>query len=440
MLQSPVVKAVLVGAIVLLLLIPLAMVRGLIDERSGTRSAAEAEVSAKWGGPQNLGGPILVVPYVVRIRDEKGRVELETEYAILLPRGLAIDGEMTPEIRYRGIYPVPLYSARLTVRGEFNSEDLAALRIPEPDVRWQDAVLSMSVPDLRGLRQSVRLAWAGSAIDFEPGAGAGSFFPSGIHARVGGHLSSNLGSPAPFEFELGLHGSGQLTFLPLGRETRAALASPWPSPSFMGSFLPDTRTVTAGGFTAEWRLFYLGRSYPQAWRAGEVDPNVVMSAAGGVSLHQTVDQYQKSTRSAKYGILFLALTFGVYFLLEVLSRLRVHPFQYLLVGFALVLFYVLLLSLSEHLGFDPAYVLAAAATIGLISGYSAFVLRGRRHAAGIGMLLSGLYGYLYVLLQLEDYALLLGAFGLFLALGAVMWITRRVDWYALSEWRRSESS
>jgi inner membrane protein len=150
-------------------------------------------------------------------------------------------------------------------------------------------------------------------------------------------------------------------------------------------------------------------------------------------MHQTVDEYQKSTRSAKYGILFLALTFGAYFLLEVLSRLRIHPFQYLLVGFALLLFYVLLLSLSEHLGFDRAYVLAASATIGLIAGYSAFVLRGVRHAFEIGALLSGLYGYLYVLLRLEDYALLLGALGLLLALGAVMWITRRVDWYALQE-------
>jgi inner membrane protein len=433
MVQSPVVKALLVGVIVILLLIPLMMVRGLIDERSGTRSAAEAEVSAKWGGAQNLGGPILVVPYIVRTLDSTGRIEISTMYATLLPRALEIDGEMTPEIRYRGIYAVPLYSARLAFRGEFRPEDLAALRIPEADARWQEAVLSVSVPDLRGLRQSVRLAWGDSEIDFEPGAGAGSCFSSGIHARVGERSPSSPGSPISFDFDLQLNGSGQLTFLPFGQDTRVTLASTWPSPSFMGSFLPDTRTVTADGFTAEWRLFYLGRSYPQQWRAGEVDPNLVTASAAGVSLFLSVDQYQKSMRSAKYGILFLALTFGAYFLFEVVSRLRIHVFQYLLIGFALVLFYVLLLSLSEHIGFDQAYAVAATATIALISGYSAFVLPGLRHAAGIGMLLSGLYGYLYVLLQLEDYALLLGAAGLFLTLAAVMWITRRVDWYALQE-------
>jgi inner membrane protein len=431
MLQSPVLKALLVGAIVLLLLIPLAMVQGLIEERSGTRGAAEAEVSARWGGPQNLGGPILVVPYIVRARDYRGQVEVSTSYATVLPRKLEIQGEMTPEIRYRGIYAVPLYSAGLAIRGEFRPDDLAALRIPEADVRWQDALLSMGVPDLRGLRQSVRLAWGDSEIDFEPGAGVGSFFSSGIHARVGERLSIN-GSTS-FAFDLQLNGSGQLTFLPFGQETHATLASRWASPSFIGSFLPDTRTVTADGFDAEWRLFYLGRSYPQQWRAGEVDSNLVTASSAGVSLFLSVDQYQKSMRSAKYGILFLALTFGAYFLFEVVSRLRIHPFQYLLIGVALVLFYVLLLSFSEHVGFDRAYAVAAAATIALISGYSGFVLRGIRHAAGLGVLWSGLYGYLYVLLQLEDYALLLGALGLFLTLSAVMWITRRVDWYAFQE-------
>lgn len=431
--QSPVLKSLLIGVLIVLLLIPLGMVGALIHERQGTRAAAELEVSAKWGSRQTLGGPILLVPYVVRTTDSNGQVRVTTSLATLLPRLLEIEGALTPEIRYRGIFEVPLYAARLDVHGAFALDEIFELKIPEADVRWADAVLSVGVPDPRGIRQTVRLHWNDRELDFEPGAGTGSVFSSGIHAAVGGILGASPPPSQSFQFELGLNGSGQLAFLPVGQDTRLSLASPWPDPSFTGAFLPDARTVTASGFSADWKLFYLGRSYPQQWKAGEVDANVLQTSATGVDLILPVDEYQKSMRSAKYGILFLVLTFGAYFLFEILGRLRIHPFQYLLIGFALVLFYVLLLSFSEHLGFDTAYAIAASGTVGLIAGYSGFVLRRPGRVAGVGALLGGLYLYLYVLLQLEDYALLLGAVGLFVALATVMWITRRVNWYALYE-------
>lgn len=431
--RSPILKAGLVGALVALLLIPLGMVMALVHERQGTRASAEREVSEKWGSRQCVGGPVLLVPYVVRTTDSNGRTHVATSHATLLPRRLAIEGELTPEIRYRGIYEVPLYAARLDFEGAFALDEVLDLGIPEADLRWTDAVLSVGIPDPRGIRRSPTLQWGDVELAFEPGAGTGSLFPSGIHAPVGEILGGSREPSRSFHFELGLNGSRELTFLPVGEDTRVRLGSSWPDPSFTGAFLPERRSITASGFTAEWQLFYLGRSYPQRWKAGEVDANVVNASAAGVDLLLPVDAYQKSLRSAKYGILFLVLTFGTYFLFEVLGRLRIHPFQYLLIGLALVLFYALLLSLSEHLGFDRAYSIAATGTVALIVGYSGFILGGAGRVAEIGALLGSLYLYLYVLLQLEDYALVLGALGLFFILGAVMWITRRVDWYALQE-------
>jgi inner membrane protein len=423
--------AALVGFLILVLLIPLAMVQGLIDERRATRDAAEREVSEKWGGPQNLGGPTLIVPYRYQVPDAKGGLRTCTGQAAFLPEVLEIRGEIEPEIRYRGIYEVPLFTARLAFRGSFAPPDFTALKIPPSDVSWEDAIVSAGISDMRGIREAVRLDWDQVALDFGPGAGSGSVFPAGVHARVGQPNRAGLDKAHNFAFELELRGSKQLTFLPLGRETRLSLASSWPSPSFMGAFLPDARTVTASGFTADWRLFYLGRSYPQQWTQNQIALNQLSQSSAGVSLELVVDSYLKSTRSAKYGILFLALTFGTFFLFESLKRLAIHPFQYLLVGFALVLFYLLLLSISEHASFGTAYLMAAAATIALIGGYTAYVLQARGRVIGMTTLLGGLYGYLYVLLQLEDYALLLGAVGLFVCLAAVMWITRKVDWYAL---------
>lgn len=440
--QSPVLKAILVAVLIGLLLLPLGMVMALIHEREATRKAAEREVSEKWGAQQTVGGPVLLVPYLIRAVDANGKSQIVTAHATVLPRSLEIEGELTPEIRYRGIFEVPLYTVELRVAGTFAPEEISELSIPATDILWGDAVLSVGIPDPRGIRQSVTLGWDGTELGFEPGAGTGSLFPSGIHVGIG-DLRSASGELVPhaFQFALTLNGSRHIAFIPAGRDTRLRLASAWPSPSFTGAFLPDSRTVTADGFSAEWQLFYLGRSYPQRWKAGEVDPGVVHASAAGVDLVLPVDTYLKSMRSAKYGVLFLIATFGAYYLFEILGRSRIHPFQYLLVGAALVVFYVLLLSLSEHVRFDLAYGLAAAATLGLILGYSRFILGGAGRLAGLGAGLVGLYLFLYVLLQLEDLALLLGSIGLFLALASVMWVTRRVDWYALqNELEREHTS
>jgi inner membrane protein len=228
-----------------------------------------------------------------------------------------------------------------------------------------------------------------------------------------------------------LSGGGSLSFLPLGDETTVTLASAWPAPSFTGAFLPTERTVSADGFTARWTVPSMARPFPQAWRAGEVDTGVLFGSSFGASLMAPVDVYQKVTRSVKYGALFLLLPFLVFFLFEVLGGLRVHPLQYLLVGFAECLFYLLLLSLAEHLPFVAAYLAAAGAATLMVTLYASAVLHSWRRALLLAPALAAAYGFLYTTLQSEDFALLIGSIGLFVILGLVMVLTRRVDWYRI---------
>jgi inner membrane protein len=427
-LQSPILRAAAIGALILLLLIPLGMVGMLVGERETNRMTVEREVAEKWGGQQSLVGPILSVPYRYRTQGPNGEVLTHVGYTRFLPSILDIEGDLRPEIRYRGIYEVALYEVGLKWSGEFERPDLGLWKIPPEDVLWDEAVLTVGIPDLRGIKRAIVANWGEETLGFEPGTGGVSFCASGIHARVPRLEASEN---TRFSFELGLNGSRDLLFAPLGKETRLSLSSSWPSPSFTGQFLPESREVTPDGFSAEWNISYLTRPFPQQWRDGEVAPELLTQWMGGVTLFQPVDSYAKTGRTTKYGVLFLFLTFAVYFLFEILGRIRVHPFQYLLVGFALCLFYLLLLSLSEHIGFGTAYLLASAGTVGLIAVYSGSVLGSLGRAAAIGAGLAGLYSYLYVLLQLEDYALLLGSLGLFGLLSAAMVLTRRVDWYAV---------
>ncbi len=429
--RSPILRAAVIGVLILLLLVPLAMVGVLVGERETTRMTVEREVAEKWGGQQALVGPILSVPYRYRTQGPSGEVLTHVAFARFLPSVLDIEGEVRPEIRYRGIYEVVLYDVGLKWSGEFTRPDLGRWKIPQEDVLWDEAVLVVGIPDLRGIKRAIVANWGEETLSFQPGNGGVSLCASGIHARLPRLEPAASSGPVRFSFELRLNGSRELLFAPLGKETRLKLSSSWPSPSFTGQFLPESREVTADGFSAEWNISYLTRPFPQEWRESEVPSELLGQWMAGVTFFQPVDSYAKTGRTTKYGVLFLFMTFAVYFLFEILGRLRIHPFQYLLVGFALCLFYLLLLSLSEHLGFGKAYLLASAATVGLIAAYSGSVLGSFWRAAAIGAGLSGLYSYLYVLLQLEDYALLLGSLGLFALLAAAMALTRRVDWYAV---------
>ena len=426
-------KLLVLGGLVLVLLIPVATVLGLVREREGRAAEVRREIGERWGGEQTLGAAVLTLPYHGL---EAGRPAVRQLH--LLPAEVHWQGELTPHIRNRGIFEVPVYEARLRATGWFAPRALAPLGVEPASVLWDRATLTLGVSDLRGIQERVELEWPGGGgrrLPFLPGSASPEALPTGLQVPLGGLGLGAASDRLPFSFEIVLRGTETLSFLPLGEVTTVRLASPWPDPGFSGAFLPRQRRLGPEGFSARWEVPYFGRGYPQAWRDGGEQPRqlagLVPSSAFGVTLVRPADQYQQTERSAKYAVLFILLTFTTLFLLELLSPVRLHPVQYLLVGFALCLFYVLLLALGEHLGFPAAYATAAAAVVALVTLYARSLLGSWRRIAPLALALAGLYGFLYSLLVAQDYALLLGAAGLFLVLALVMYLTRHLDWWSL---------
>lgn len=432
-----------VTVLVLLLLIPLGMIHSVLRERWERRDDAVAGITAVWGQGQSVIGPVLIVPYRYTFKSWKeqtsatGRLEkvevIETAIAnaYFLPATLHISGEITPKELRRGIYRAVVYSSELELSGEFARPDFDRLRIAEQDVLWDEAMVGLAVPDLRGVTETLQLGWGDRQIPLQPGSKLKGF-SSGIHARIGG-WRDHPGN-VPWKLKLTLNGSGGLRFTPVAERNRVQLKSPWPDPSFQGAFLPSERTVDAAGFAASWQLSQYGRDYAQQWTdqdaAAGLTANSAANSLFGVDFLSGIDAYRTVERATKYGVLFMALVFTAFFLFEMLSALRIHPFQYALVGAALCLFYLSLLSLSEFIAFGLAYLAAATATTLLIWFYCAAVLKSGRRSLIVAGLLTGIYGFLYVTLRLQDYSLLMGSTGLFIALALVFQITRKINWYA----------
>jgi inner membrane protein len=435
--RSPGFKFFLVAALILLLSIPLALVWFLVSERESRSAAVTAEVAQLFGARQQIIGPLLIVPYTVsvtRVQNDKTIEGTEERYAVFLPDDFTASGEAESEIRRRAIYDVTLYKARLTISGRFPSPDI---RLVDPDaasVRWRDAFLSLALSDVSDLKQAAAIRIGGNqALGFEPSIGLPNNAAPGLHARLFPVGASIDQPPAAFSFEteLAFNGSSSLTIAPIGRETRISLSSDWPHPSFSGAFLPDTREVTKDGFTASWRVPHLARSIPQAWRVAASQPyihNELHAVASGVDFFVPVDYYALVNRSAKYGLMFLAVAFFGVLVLELTSGRRVHAVQYVFVGLAMILFYILLLSLSEHIGFTGAYLIASAATAGMVSLYVGRSLQSAARGGIMLMVFLILYGLLYLILRLEDYALLAGAVAGFVMLTVTMFATLRVNW------------
>ncbi|HEX8618933.1 MAG TPA: cell envelope integrity protein CreD [Thermoanaerobaculia bacterium] len=435
-----IVELIILGALALVLTLGLAMIGGLVNERAQRAANVRSEIASSWGQRQIVGGPVLVVPFYVRYIDVNGKPAVMKERARFLPARLKTSGRLHPDRRQRGIYDTVLYRAHLGVEGTFTRPDLSMWNIPPADVLWNEAVITIGITDLRGIGGNPAIKWRGSDVKFSGGTGDARLWTTGLNAPV--PISAET-LEYPFSFDLRLNGSEEISFLPLGGETIVELESAWADPSFSGAYLPESRTVTQSGFKARWNVSSLARSYPQQWRdRGDEERNAfnsVAASAFGVGLFSPVGHYQKAERSIKYGVLFIMLTFLTFFLYELLSPVTLHPVQYFLVGGALCLFYLLLLSISEHATFGIAYAIGSAATVALISAYSAALLQSRLRVLGLTGVLALLYGYLYVLLQLEDWALLMGSIGLFLILALVMYATRRVDWGSAHTGRISEA-
>lgn len=421
--QATTIKGIIIFVLVLVLLIPASMVESLIYERQSRREEAVSEVSGKWGARQTLAGPFLALPYEVVSRDDKGKeTDRHIEYAYFLPDELKINGDVTPEKRYRGIFEVILYSGKLSLEGSFSQPETANLIPSGATVLWDRARLILGIPDLRGLEDQVKLQWNEENKVFDPGVPVPDLVTSGINAPV----RVQAGSPWHFKIDAALKGSGALFFTPVGKITDVSLKSPWSDPSFTGAFLPDQKHISATGFDADWKVLNLNRNYPQQWLQDQ-QVNYTESAFG-VEFLLPVDNYQKSTRSVKYAILFISLTFLTVFFVEMRQRSRVHPFQYALIGLALVIFYTLLVSISEHTSFDAAYLISALMTVGLTGLYARSLFSSNRMALLVGGALSLLYGFLFVVLQQQDYALLIGSFGLFVILAVVMYFSRKIEY------------
>lgn len=434
--NATVLKLLGIGFLVLLLLGPLQLVESTLRERRQRHDGAVATITHTWGKTQRLLGPVLVVPYAYRTEVEEwttapdGRrwkekvTRTHAAEAFFLPEHLEVEGVIEPSARKLGIYTTQVYAATLRVRGRFAAPTFAFASTLTPEPQWERARVGIAISDLRGTREALVLKWGAADVGLQPGARLDGFGP-GLHAPV--KVSAD-GGAIDFALEVTLNGSVGLAFAPLGRQTVVALTSKWSSPGFQGAFLPVTREVGADGFSATWRVSYYGRDFPQQWTPGvgaDVAPQAIEAAAFGVNLVEPVTAYRTIERAIKYGVLFLALVFATFFLFETVSAVRLNALNYLLVGVALCLFYLGLLALSEFIGFTPAYVGAAAASLLLVGLYSWSVLRSGWRAVLVSGMLGGVYGYLFFVLQMEDLSLLAGTVALFALLAAVMYVTRR---------------
>jgi inner membrane protein len=420
-------KAVTVGVIVLLLMIPLVLLLGLISERAGLREQAYTKVAEGWGGEVILGGPMLVVP-IEREVIEDNKARKVRSHLHLLPAALDVKVQLKldPEPRYVGIYGVPVYLATVDISGRFDPRALQPLlQEPNTSYLWEQSRLRLPLSQVRSLREVRQARFADQDLVLGP-AGPGMY--GGVEARL--DLTRLMeGGERAFHFQTVVAGSRGLSMLPMGSKTSVTLQSDWPHPAFHGAFLPVEREISAAGFRARWQVLELNRSYGQAWEASGDVASLLAESAFGVGLYQAVDIYQRGERAVKYAILFIALTFLTFFAWEQLSAIRVHPLQYLLVGLALSVFYLLMIALSEHLAFAWAYLISALSLVLLIGIYIAGAFGSRARGAFAGTAMGAMYGLLYMLLLSEDYALLMGAITLFVSLAAVMLVTRKIDWY-----------
>jgi inner membrane protein len=431
------IKMVFISAMILLFLIPLGMIRDLIWEREGRKIEAEAEVVSSWGGESAIGGPVLVVPRHMKreVLNEEGRILRVEEYmgsVYLLPRTLNIEARSRSEIKNRGIFEIPLFTLDLAGSGEFAIEGLYK-NYSIDDLIWEQAYVQFSYCHLKGMKNTSPLLWAGNKIAFEPGDSAPSFYDSSLKVpvNIGDGTPGNISRTFPFIFNQEIRGGTSLEFLPLGRETRINLSSDWVSPSFQGYYLPSEQVLTDQGFTSEWELHSLSRSIPETWT--ESDSSVfddMRETAFGLNYFPEMDSYNKTRRTVDYGILFLILPFLTFFLFEVIKKVRIHPMQYLLAGFGNILFYLILLSLSEHISFAYSYLIATGAVILMLTLYTLSIEGVGKKGVYLLPVMTAGYGYLYFVLKSEDYALLMGTAGLFATLGITMFLTRGIRWYS----------
>jgi inner membrane protein len=424
-------RAVFLGLLMLVLLIPLSMIEDLVYEREDRKLEVDSEITSQWGGPQTILGPILVVPY--RYVSEAGDAtssapRMGTSQLYFLPKHLSIATDVKAERRAKSIYQVLVYGGTAKLTGDFTGLTKPRADVAPDMIDWGAAKLLIGIADpsaIRGMSIAVADQMPVAEDALQRDAGLSSSLALAVPLRA-----EDVAKPLSFSIGIDFRGSSALRFAPIADVTSVKLKADWPHPDFSGRTLPDERNITESGFDATWTLGALTRGFPASWRLGEANPETLWNTTVGVAFVEPGDVHQQTDRILKYGVLVIALTFATIFISGLFGGKKVHPVQYLMVGAALCLFYLLLLSLSEHIAFLNAYVIASAADIAMIAWY-AWRTMSRKLGYAVAVILTAVQAYIYDLLQMDDYALLAGTIALFVALLAAMIVTRNIDWYRI---------
>lgn len=439
--KTTTVRMLVVGLLILVLLVPLSYIKELITERSFRQQSVVHEINEKWGKEVLLYGPILKIPYKTYdetiVFNEKTKTshkeqKVVIEYAYFFPEHLNNNVHVDSESLYRNNYKTVVYTANMKIKGSFSIPDFSAKGIKDEAILWDKVRIIINTSNLKGIKNEVILNFGTNDYSFEP-----VFKGNPINSKLlkldtleSSYLDQNdlpTDNKVNFSLQVSYNGSERLSFIPIGKITDISMTSDWHTPSFSGAYLPDDKSkeITSNGFKANWKVLHINRSFSQ--NAFKWLPNL-QEYAFGVDFILPIDEYQKSERSAKYGYLVIALTFLIFFLIQTMSKIHIHPFQYLMIGLALTMFYTLLISISEHSSFLKAYLIATTAVVLLITTYSKTILKKIKFPVFIGISLTGLYAFIFIIIQLENYALLVGSIGLFLILTAIMFASRKIDW------------
>jgi len=431
-------RMLMVGLLIIVLLIPLSYIDTLIRERSYRQIDVVNEINGKWGNEVLVYGPILKLPYKTYTEtskyNEKTKVytkETKTHlnYAYLFPETLQSKVDVTSKTLKRGNFESAVFTTNMSFSGNYVQAELSSKKIKNEDIIWDRATILVKTSNLKGIKNEMLLKINSNTYTFETN------FTDGSNTSNLDELESTFinekdlpkKGEANFSFNMSFNGSRQIQIVPIGKTTTMSMTSNWADPSFAGNFLPndETKEITKDGFKADWKILHINRAFSQQYLNNIPNLN---EYAFGTKFIVMVDEYQKSERSAKYGFLVIALTFLVFFLIQTLSKINIHPFQYLMIGLALTMFYTLLVSISEHSNFLKAYLIAGTSVVTLITLYSKSILQTFKFPIFIGLSLSALYTFIYVIIQLESYALLVGSIGLFLILASIMYVSRKIDW------------
>jgi inner membrane protein len=431
--ESVTIKLLFIAVLIILLLIPSSLVQNLIIERAERQNEINSQVSDDWSSAQLVQGPVLVIPYKKHVREADSANKMVNKEIIdnlyLLPNNLHIKTNLETQTLHRGIFSVVVYNSTIDVSGNFSIAAISQLNILPEQLLTDKARLIFSISDLKGLKTNPIIKVNSQQSLAEPSFNEHSVFNKGLQANI--NLSGSKETDFNFGYKLDLKGSDELSFLQLGKTTEVEATGNWNSPSFDGRYLPDTRTIDEKGFSARWKILYYNRPFPQQWIGDDTllrDVKKRHDETFGVKLRIPVDQYQKTMRTSKYALLIITLTFISLFLTEVIRKQRVHMFNYILIGSSMIVYYALLLSFSEQTGFDLAYIIASVATVTLIGSFIASLLKNKKAAILLSFILSIFYAFIFVIIQLEDLALIFGSVALFITTAVLMYFSRKINW------------